>query len=226
MFLRTLAQLPVKAEKYLTEAFSVINGNFKSIKDVAKALTDRVNTLEAASSAATGASAEPSDGDKGDITVSGSGLVWTIDNPAPTLIVLSSDQTNNNAVANTLEDLTEFTFAVVSGQTYWFSAFIPFTSAASTTGSRWTINGPTTSFLTYRAVYPQSATSSIQSYRSAYSLPSTSSGSSVASGASAVIEGVITPSADGNVVVRFASEVAGSAITAKAGAILRYQRTA
>jgi hypothetical protein len=36
---------------------------------------------------------------------------------------------------------------------------------------------------------------------------------------------VIRPSADGNVIMRFASEVGGSAITAKAGSLLQWVRT-
>ena len=41
-------------------------------------------------------------------------------------------------------------------------------------------------------------------------------------GNTAYITGFVQPSADGNVIARFASEVASSAITAKAGSICRW----
>jgi hypothetical protein len=39
----------------------------------------------------------------------------------------------------------------------------------------------------------------------------------------AFVWGVIKPSANGDVIARFASEIANSAITAKAGAVVYYQ---
>jgi hypothetical protein len=39
------------------------------------------------------------------------------------------------------------------------------------------------------------------------------------------IEGYLTPSANGTVIVRFASETGGSAIVAKAGSMLQWVRT-
>ncbi len=53
----------------------------------------------------------------------------------------------------------------------------------------------------------------------AYGLPAASNLTSAVNtaGNMAIIEGVITPTANGNVQLRFASEVASSAITAKAG---------
>lgn len=42
----------------------------------------------------------------------------------------------------------------------------------------------------------------------------------------AVIEGFITPSANGTVIARFASEITASAIVAKAGSIVMYQQVA
>ena len=59
---------------------------------------------------------------------------------------------------------------------------------------------------------------------STYGVPAASSSSSAATaGNIAVIEGVITPTAAGTVIARFASEVASSAIVAKAGASVQYK---
>ena len=59
------------------------------------------------------------------------------------LVVLSSDVTNNNATANTMADVTGLSFSVTSGEKYWFYANIQYTSAATGTGSRWSVSGPT-----------------------------------------------------------------------------------
>ena len=64
------------------------------------------------------------------------------------LAVLGADVTNNNAVANTIADVTGLSFPVVSGTRYWFEFWIRYTSANTGTGSRWSINGPTTTELT------------------------------------------------------------------------------
>lgn len=132
--------------------------------------------------------------------------------------VLAADVVNNNATPNTLQDVTGLSFAVLAGNRYKFRFFIAYTSAATTTGSRWSINGPATTFLDYFSEYALSGTSktTIQG-QSAYGSPSGSNASSAATGSNiAIIEGVIKPSANGTVIARFASENASSAITAKA----------
>jgi hypothetical protein len=132
-------------------------------------------------------------------------------------VVLSADVTNNNATQNTLQDVTGLSFAVTGGVHYWFRFFIYYTAALGTTGSRWTLNGPTVTTLIYRSEYSLTATS--RTYNeglNAYSLPAASNATSLTTGNTAIIEGVITPSAAGTVIARFASEVASSAIVAKA----------
>ena len=141
-----------------------------------------------------------------------------------TLVTLGSDQTNSNAVANTLEDVTGLSFSATSGTTYRFRAVIAWTPNASTTGSRWTINGPTTTLLAYTSRYSNSgsAVSWAINYASAYQTPTASEINSVASGSIAEITGILTPSATGTVIVQHASELANSTITAKAGSTLEW----
>lgn len=141
---------------------------------------------------------------------------------AGSTVRLASPVVNNNASANTLQDVTGLSFAVTTGNTYWFKFFILYTSAATTTGSRWTLNGPSTSLLYYRSKYTLTATSETTNFANAYGTPSASNASSLAAGNVAVIEGVVTPSANGSVIARFASEVSGSAITALAGSFVWY----
>lgn len=139
------------------------------------------------------------------------------------LVVLSGDVVNNNATANTIADVTGLSFAVTAGSTYWFEFIIPYTSAATTTGSRWAINGPAApTLLAYRSEYTLTATSITNNSATAYDIPAAASASSLTSGNIATIWGLIKPSSNGTVIARFASEVSGSAITAKAGATLRW----
>jgi hypothetical protein len=99
-----------------------------TISDFSEAVDDRVNSLLVAGSNITltyddpsntltiaaaggGGGTEPSDGDKGDITVTGSGLVWTIDNGTVTLakqanLAANSIQGNNTGSSATPLALT------------------------------------------------------------------------------------------------------------------------
>lgn len=141
------------------------------------------------------------------------------------VVVLASDVVNNNGSANTIADVTALSFAVNAGETYWFQFTIPYTSAATTTGSRWSINGPgSPTLLNYTSEYTLTATSQTVNYATAYDIPAASNASSLAAGNIANIRGIITPSGSGTVIARFASEISASAITAKAGATLRWMR--
>lgn len=139
-------------------------------------------------------------------------------------VILDTDVTNNNAVANTIQDVTGFSFPVTAGETYWFSFNIEYTSAATTTGSRWCISGPALTRLALTTEYTLAATTKTSNSVSAYDTPSASNATSLTAGNFAIGVGLITPSASGTVIVRFASEIAGSAIIAKAGSYLRWAR--
>ena len=160
-------------------------------------------------------------------------LVERIDNllapssAAMTTVILGSDVTNNNASANTIADVTGLSFSVTAGQTYWFRAMIMYTSAATSTGSRWSVNGPASpTLLIYKSEYSLTTTSrTINEGLSAYDSPAASNATSAATASNiAWVEGFITPSASGTFIIRFASEVSSSAIVAKAGSILQYQQ--
>ena len=140
--------------------------------------------------------------------------------------VLASNVVNSNASANTIADVTGLNFPVTSGKTYWFEFHIQYTAAATTTGSRWSISGPTTTRLNYISEYSLTTTTSTRNTQNtAYDLPAASNATSATTTSNwARIEGMITPSADGTVIARFASEVSSSAITALAGSVVYYQQ--
>jgi hypothetical protein len=143
-------------------------------------------------------------------------------------VTLSSDVVNNNAVANTIQDVTGLAFPVVAGEMYWFKFEIAYTAAATATGSRWSISGPgSPTMLCFTSEYSLAATTTTRNANNiSYDLPAASNATSSSVGSNkAQIEGIIQPSSDGTCIARFASEVASSAITAKAGSRLLWQRT-
>lgn len=138
--------------------------------------------------------------------------------------VLGADVINNNAVANTIKDVTGLSFAVTAGKKYWFRFIIQYTAAATTTGSRWSVSGPTGT-IRYGSRYTLTATTETigASGVSSFDSPAASNASSVVAANIATIEGFFEPTADGDLIARFASEVTASAITAKAGSIVQFQ---
>jgi hypothetical protein len=149
--------------------------------------------------------------------------------------VLSADVTNNNAVANTIADVTGLSFPVTNGNSYWFRFIIRYTAAATTTGSRWSINGPTTSAMAFKVSTPListvNSTDSVSvtnaiTYDNPTTANATSPNNTATAGQIVTIEGLLTASADGNVIARFSSEVASSAIIARAGSVVYYQEVA
>lgn len=141
------------------------------------------------------------------------------------ITVMSQDVVNNNATLNTIADVTGLSFPVTAGEMYWFEFVIPYTSAVTSTGSRWSINGPgSPTLLNYRSEYTLTATTTTVNSATAYDTPAASNASSLTAGNVATIWGYIKPSQNGTVIARFASEIANSAITALAGATVRWIR--
>lgn len=145
-----------------------------------------------------------------------------------TTVVLGGDVTNNNAVANTMQDVTGLGFSVLANKTYYFKFLIWYTAAATTTGSRWGVNASagTAANLSFTSEYSLNATTTTRnSLVQAFDSPAASNATSATTGNNlAILEGYFRPTADGTFVARFASEVAASAIVAKAGSFVFYQQ--
>lgn len=150
------------------------------------------------------------------------GYTWT---DGECIKVLETDVANADNTANTLYDISGLSFNLVSGGRYRFYAYIQYSSAATTTGSRWTINGPSTSFLNYRSQYTiTSTTITSNTSQGSYQRPTTSNTGSVTAGNFAEIAGILQTSATGTLIVQFASEISGSAITALSGSYMKLER--
>jgi hypothetical protein len=168
-------------------------------------------------------------------TISSSGAIKTVVNQgispissSLSAVVLPSDVVNNNVTANTIADVTGLNFPVIAGSKYYFKFYINYSTGVTSTGSRWSISGPTFTSLCFMSEYTASSTTTTRNANViTYDLPALSNSSSgQLNGNNAVIEGYIIPSADGVVIARFASESSNVAITAKAGSVVYYQQLA
>lgn len=145
-----------------------------------------------------------------------------------TAVVLGADVINNNATANTMQDVTGLSFTANNGKTYWFKFIIPYDAAVATTGSRWGVNASAglASKLAFISEYTLTASTSTRNAQvQAFDSPATSNASSIVGNNVCIMEGYFTPTANCTFIARFASEISASAITAKAGAVLYYQQT-
>lgn len=142
-----------------------------------------------------------------------------------TEVVLASDVVNNNVIGNTLQDITGFTFTPDVNDVYWVQAVIPYTSAATTTGSRWTLTVAGSVALWIHSRATLAATTQTINYVSAIDSPAACSASSLTAGNVAVLEAFVKHAVGGLALkMQFASEVSASAVTAKAGAVFRYYK--
>ena len=138
-----------------------------------------------------------------------------------TVVDLGGDVTNSTT---SFADITGLSFAVVAGS-YAFKAQLLCTSAATTTGAKFSINGPTATIMAYIVDQANTATTTRIDCRAAYDSGGPSSQTPSGGTFYATIEGIITVSATGTVVMRFGSGVAASAIVVKTGSVLSYRKT-
>lgn len=142
-----------------------------------------------------------------------------------TTVILWSDVTNNNAVANTIANVTGLSFSATSGHTYYYRACVAYTAAATTTGSRRCVNHAGGTLYLSSRYSLTTTTETINHWITAVDTPASSNATSATTAANiAIIEWLFTASATGDFIIRFASEVSSSAIVAKAGSILQYQQ--
>lgn len=132
----------------------------------------------------------------------------------PSRVFLGSDVVNSTT---SFADVTGLQFPVIAGEKYEFKFFFIYTSAATTTGAAFSVNGPALTSLNYISTATISSTSIFNQVRDTYNAGVASSNSIFSILNIGLVEGVIECSASGNVVARFASGVGGSAITVKGG---------
>lgn len=136
--------------------------------------------------------------------------------------VLQSDVSNSTTSS---ADVTGLSFPVASGRTYKFRFVAEVASAATTTGVGLGVNGPTVTRITYRSHIPTTASTDTIAHVTGTTLDSYTASTDVASttGNLCLLEGIVTPSADGTMILRFKSEVGASAVTVKAGSFVEWR---
>jgi len=140
-----------------------------------------------------------------------------------TKLQMTTNFVNAHAILNTLTNIPELSFSVTAGTTYKYEAIIYFTTAATTTGSRWCLTGPAMTGFMGVSEYTLTATTSTRNAMvQGVSLPAAANLTSAAGANSARLYGIFRPSANGTVSIAFASEVTLSAVTAQAGSTLEY----
>jgi hypothetical protein len=144
------------------------------------------------------------------------------------VVSLAADVSNAEAVANTITSVTGLSFAVEANGIYQFEFNIFYTAAATATGSRWCVSGPTLTVLSMTSEYALTGTTTTRNANVVgYDLPATSNATSGATaGNYAYMAGFVQCSAAGTFTARFASEVSASAIVAKAGSYVTYRKIA
>ena len=141
-----------------------------------------------------------------------------------TFVLKSADETFS-ATTN-FTDVSVLNFAVLANKTYYYRFTFAYTANATTTGIRFAVNGPASPRVLYYFTDVALTTTSRSFNRgiSTYDGTATSTTSAATGGNIGVLEGIITPSADGTLTARCAPEtVAGGAlVVVKAGSFVQY----
>lgn len=158
------------------------------------------------------------------IVYDGTTARWRVLAPGMTWmeVVLGSDVTNSTT---SYADITGLTFPVLSGKNYEFESRVLWTCASTTEGAGFAVNGPTTTFLGYRAGAGNGDPTWGDTHHATYDAMAATS-NSLAGGNLGEVAGIIRPSADGTVAMRLVSSVGGTAVVAKVGSTLRWKLTA
>jgi hypothetical protein len=125
----------------------------------------------------------------------------------PTIVRLGSDVSTTST--SCCVDATGLSFSVSSGKLYHFKFLVRWdTTNESGRGIGLTLNGPTTTFLTYDVIYPVNPNGGGGEIhgRNSYDTVNPTPRSPYLTNNLGIIEGLIQPSADGTLIVRFQTE--------------------
>lgn len=133
-------------------------------------------------------------------------------------VVQAADQTDATA---TLTNITNLTFAVTAGTTYYFRFLLIFRSSLTTVGLQTSVTFPSATVFAATARIPVSVAGANSEFQGSI----TTSGEAVigtgviasVTAFVAVIDGMITPSASGNLQCQFGSETVAGTVTLVAG---------
>lgn len=140
----------------------------------------------------------------------------------PVMPAITADVADSTATTNT--DITNLAFPVSANRMYYFKAYIPYTSAATTTGAEFGVDVPgTATFLTYTVTYASTATAEEFTNTVTDDGGVAATASATTAGNLATVEGFCKTPTAGSIQFRMDTEVGASAITVKAGAFVEYR---
>ena len=157
------------------------------------------------------------------INATGGGFTPTIDR------LTSTQQSTSTALA----DVTQLVEALAANATYRVDCFVTFQSAATTTGLNLGFTSPTGCVCSVEVVVPITSTAAASQLRTTFpNAAATNTGNVLGTGVSTIntnqtarISGIITNGANaGNFQVRFATEVAASAVTLQTSSVMVLER--
>lgn len=145
-------------------------------------------------------------------------------------VVLRSDVTNNNSIADSIIPVPWLELTLEQGKLYYIRAVINFTTAATTTGARIIFDVPLASYSTITSTnthigyHPTSTTANTITTGSIWTLwistlPTTSA---AINGNITVIEGFVSSRHKRFLQLYMSSEVSNSLVTVKAGSLIRF----
>ena len=129
---------------------------------------------------------------------------------AATRMFVTTTQTNSTT---TQGDVAGLTASVQAGRTYIFSCKMSHTTAATTTAGLFSINGPSSTNINYIVKTGYSATAEYQVVQTAFNASTNPGTGPGATARQVFIEGTFTTTVAGTFAVRYASEVAASAVS-------------
>lgn len=138
----------------------------------------------------------------------------------PTIVRLGSDVSTSSEVC--CVDATGLSLSVSSGKVYHFKFLVRWDTTNTDKGIGLTLNGPTASFLTYDLIIPINGNNAFNVGKNSYNSVVEAGSSPNPTNNLGIIEGLIQPSADGTLIVRFQAEAAGpgiDTITIKANSV-------
>lgn len=143
---------------------------------------------------------------------------------ADTLRRIVKQETDSNDTTSLATD-SELSFRAGAGVTYRVRVLVRFQTAATTTGISLAMAGPTASWIAGRTWNHNSATA--QNFRAWNAWNTQTVGTGAVSGSNlAVLDLLVKPSADGDIALRFRSEVGSSQVDVLPGSVLEYQAIA
>jgi len=133
----------------------------------------------------------------------------------------------NTTIGATYTDVTGLSWYGKAGEVYKFKASVVYDVDATGSGANFSISGPASpTVLSYRSEVATSATAQAVNYGNAYDLPASAqtTGSAFTTDNVAIVEGVISPSADGTIIIRGIREASTTCTVQGASSVLTWSR--